>query len=214
MPVSEPPDVHAASLAESAALSANQVPGMIAPLDIVAALNQAEVNFVLVGAHGLSGWVADPRATRDVDVVVMSRHLKRATRALLEAFPHLQSVEYPAVIRFRDRTSGKIVIDALKQRELYREAFKHTRTVSASGQTYKIPSLEMALAMKFAAMLSPNRDDADRFQDAHDFINIVRANPEFDRKKAAALGEQVCAGGGSDLLEMVRKVQAGEKLSL
>ncbi|HEV3117395.1 MAG TPA: hypothetical protein VGY58_10095 [Gemmataceae bacterium] len=102
----------------------------------------------------------------------------------------------------------------LKQRELYREAFKHTRTVSASGQTYKIPSLEMALTMKFAAMLSPNRDDADRFQDAHDFINIVRANPEIDRKKAAALGELVCAGGGNDLLEMVRKVQAGEKLTL
>ena len=135
MPASHLPDAHAASLAESTALSANQVPGMIAPLDIVAALNQARVNFVLVGAHGLSGWVADPRATRDVDVVVMSRHLKRATRALLEAFPHLEIVEYAAVIRFRDRTSGKMVI-------------------------------------------------------------------------------AVFPGGGNDLLEMVRKVQAGEKLSL
>ena len=187
---------------------------MIAPLDIVAVLNQARVNFVLVGAHGLTGWVADPRATGDVDVVVMSRHLKRATRVLLETFPNLDTIDHPAVVRFRDRASGKIVIDVLKQRELYREVFKHTCVVSAAGQTYKIPSLEMALTMKFAAMLSPNRDDADRFQDAHDFINIVRANPEMDRKKAAALGELVHEGGGNDLLEMVRKVQAGEKLTL
>src|SRR6266852_1254321 len=100
MPVSQSPDDHAASLAESTALSANQVSRMIAPLDIVAVLNQAKVNFVLVGAHGLSGWVADPRATRDVDLVVMSRHLKRATRALLETFPHLEVVEHPAVVRF------------------------------------------------------------------------------------------------------------------
>ena len=162
----------------------------------------------------MSGWVADPRATRDVYVVVMSRHLKRATRALLEAFPHWEAVEHPAVVRLRDRASGNVVIDLLKQRELYCEAFNHTHLVSAAGQTYKIPSLEMALAMKFAAMLSPNRDDADRYQDAHDFINIVRANPEIHREKAAVIGELVFAGGGEDLLEMVRKVRAGEKLNI
>ena len=214
MPVSRLPRDHAMSLAESAALSANQMPHVIAPLDVIAALNQAKVNFVLVGAHGLSGWVSDPRATRNVDVVVMSRHLKRATRALLEAFPHLEPVDHPVVVRLRDRASGNVLIDLLKQRELYREAFKHTQLVSAGGQTYKIPSLEMALAMKFAAMLSPNRDDADRYQDAHDFINIVRANPEIDREKTAAVGELVFAGGGEDLLEMVRKVRAGEKLNI
>ena len=38
------------------------------------------------------------------------------------------------------------------------------------GQHYLIPSLEMALAMKFVPMVSPNRQDLEgKYQDAHDF---------------------------------------------
>jgi hypothetical protein len=107
-----------------------------------------------------------------------------------------------------------VAIDLLKQRALYRQTFKHTVSVSAGGQTYKIPTLEMALTMKFAAMVSPNREDAARYQDAHDFICMVHANPSMDRMRLAELGELVYSGGGAGLLEMVRKVQAGEPLAL
>jgi hypothetical protein len=209
-----PTNIHVISLGQSAALSDLQVPNVIAPLDVIRVLNEAKVNFVLVGAHGLSGWIAEPRATQDVDVVVMTKHLKRASQSLIAAFKQLEADDEPAVIRFRDRASGVIAIDVLKQRELYRQAFKHTRSVTASGQTYKIPSLEMALTMKFAAMVSPNRADADRFQDAHDFILMVKANAKKDRKKLIELGDLVCADGSEQLLEMVRKVEAGEKLVL
>jgi hypothetical protein len=208
------PDIHATSIDKSATLSAMQVPHVISPQDVIAVLNEAKVKFVLVGAHGLSGWVAKPRATEDVDVVVMDRHLKKATRALMAAFPGLEAQDEAVVIRFRDKASGEVAIDVLKQRELYREAFKHTRIVSASGRSYRIPTLEMALTMKFAAMVSPNRAEANRFLDAHDFIRMVQANKEVDRKKLAILGELVFSGGGPEVLEMVRKVHAGEKLIL
>jgi hypothetical protein len=207
-------EIHSQSLAKSASLSSLQMDNAVAPLLVIAALNDAGVNFVLVGAHGLSGWIGKPRATEDVDVVVMTRHLKKATRALEAAFPHLEAHDHGEVIRLRDRQSGAVAIDLLKQRELYRQAFMHTITVSIGGQSYKIPSLEMALTMKFAAMVSPNRDDAARYQDGHDFIRIVRGHPEMDRARLTELGELVYSGGGEALLEMVRKALAGEPLIL
>ena len=47
----------------------------------------------LVGLHGLSGWMREPRATQDVDVIVALRQHHKATRALLAAFSELEAVE-------------------------------------------------------------------------------------------------------------------------
>ena len=43
---------------------------------------------------------------------------------------------------------------------------------------------------------------------------IVKANPERDRETLEGLGEAGYNGGGEELLEMVRKAQAGERLNL
>lgn len=207
-------DIHSRSLDKSATLSGLLVESSVSPFEVIATLNDAHVNFVLVGAHGLVGWMEKPRATEDVDVVVMTKHLKKAVRALTTAFPQLLPHDLGAVVRLSDRTSGAVVIDLIKQQELFRQAFRHTQTVTAGGQTYKIPSLEMALAMKFAAMISPNRGDAEKYQDAHDFIRIAQRHPEADPAILASLGECVYAGGGPGLLEMLRKARSGEKLDL
>jgi hypothetical protein len=206
--------IHAQSLETSAALSIMQGATMLALQDVIRVLNEAEVQFVLIGAHGLAGWLRKPRATQDVDVVVSEKHLKKATRALVAAFPNLEPIDLEVVIRFKDRVSGSIVIDVVKPRTLYRQAFKNTHAVSAGGQTYRIPSLEMALAMKFAAMISPTRDYDDKLLDGHDFVRMVKVNPDLNQTKLTELGELVYGGGGADLLEMIRKVRAGEPLIL
>jgi hypothetical protein len=72
----------------------------------------------------------------------------------------------------------------------------------------------MALAMKFAPMVSPNRDGAKKLVDAHDFIMIVRANPEIDLSTLTELGDLLYPGGGKELLDLVRRVRTGETLIL
>jgi hypothetical protein len=206
--------VHASNLEATAALSIMQGASMLTPQDVIGVLNEAGVQFVLIGGHGLAGWLRKPRATQDVDVVVSERHLKKATVALVAAFPNLEPIDLEVVIRFKDRDSGAIVIDVVKPPTLYRQTFKNTHSVSAAGQTYRIPSLEMALAMKFAAMVSPNRDYDDKLLDGHDFVRMVKVNPELNQTKLAELGELVYGGGGAELLEMFRKVRAGEPLIL
>lgn len=208
-------DIHVQSLATSSALSEYYVPNLITPLEVIRVLNAARVKFMLLGAHGLGGWTREPRATKDVDVLVAARGHKKAVSALLAVYPHLQAEDNEVVTRLRDPETGTIVIDVMKPNQpLYRDALKNTHAVESEGQEYLVPSLEMGLAMKFSAMISLTRSDDKKHIDAADFIRMVRANPDLDLENLHALGQLVYNGGGDEIVENVRKVRAGEKLTL
>ena len=66
----------------------------------------------------------------------------------------------------------------------------------------------------YAAMISPTREDRKKLLDAHDFITMVRFNPEFNRAKVAELGELVYPGSGAEITELARKALAHEKIDL
>ncbi len=213
--VAQVKETHERNLWKSSVLSSFQVSGMISPLDVIRVLNDARIRFVLVGAYGLAGWIKEPRATEDVDVVVASKQVKKAVTALCEAFSQLEPVELPVVVRLRDREAHAVAIDVMKPaQQPYRALFRHTHTVVSGDQTYRVPSLEMAIVMKFAAMTSLYRAEKDKYQDAHDFILLIENNPEYDRERLAELGALLYPEGGKDVLEMARKAQAGEKLDI
>lgn len=44
-------------------------------------------------------------------------------------------------------------------------------------------------------------------------MDIVQRNPEIDQALLTELGDLVYNGGGKEIVEMVRKVRAGEKLT-
>jgi hypothetical protein len=208
-------EVHTKSLAKATTLSGFQVMSAIAPLEVIAVLNGARISFVLVGAYGLAGWTKKPRATEDVDLVVAARHHKKAVKALLAAFPDLEADDHEVVTRLRRKETREVTVDLMKPNQpLYRDAFKHTISISTGGQEYRIPSLELALVMKFGAMISLTRADAKKHMDAHDFIQMVHVNPAIDPNKLALLGDLVYSGGGQEIVEKVRQVRAGEKLNL
>jgi hypothetical protein len=86
--------------------------------------------------------------------------------------------------------------------------------VQANGTSYRIPTATVALAMKFAAIVSLHVGDVDRYQHLHDFMCIAKCNPEIDLASLSQLGDKVYRGGGQKIVEKVRKVRAGEKLQL
>ncbi len=201
------------SLMTSTQLSSWGSKMVLAPLDVIGVLNRAKVSFVLAGGYGIEVWRKEPRATKDVDLVVATRHLKKAVKALCMAFPNLEPVDTNVVIRLKDRDTKGVLIDLTKQQQqLYREVFKHTKQIGSGKDSYRIPSLEMALAMKYSAMASPNRVVESKYQDAHDFILMVKNNPDFHRDKLAALGDLVYPGGSTEILELARQALAGESL--
>src|SRR5438067_2353696 len=84
---------------------------VVRPEDVIAALHRAGVRCVLMGTHGLGGWRSEPRATQDVDVLVPKRDVRKAVRALRERYPDLEVSDTPAVARFIDPATGKVVLD-------------------------------------------------------------------------------------------------------
>ena len=191
------------------------MPHFIRPEEVIRVLNTAKITFTLVGAHGLGGWTGKPRATEDVAIVVIQRQVKKAVTLLTKAFPNLEVDDQPAVVRLRDRETGAVAIDVMKPNQsVIHAALKHTETVQSGRLKYKVPSLEMALALKFAPMISLNRSELDKQQDAVDFGRVVLSNVNVDLDKLATLGELVYPGGGNEILEFVRRVRAGEQLIL
>jgi hypothetical protein len=206
---------HLQGLYKTATLTGFQVVDTLDPLDVIKILNAQGINFVLVGAYGMVGWTKEARATEDVDLVVAARHHKKTISLLTAAFPQLQAKDHEVVTRLCDRDTGQVMIDLMKPiQPLYRAAFKFTQPVVAGKEGYRVPSLEMALAMKFAPMISLTRADKDKFQDAHDFILMVEANADINLEKLAELGEMVYSGGGQEIVERVRQVRAGERMKL
>jgi len=186
---------------------------MVTPEAVIRILNRAKVKFVLMGAHGIGGWCVEPRATQDVDVLIMKRHHATAVKAMQKAFPGLIIVDLPVVTRFLDPLDEQVVIDLMKPEEdLYAEAF---RSAVAVGKSHRIPSLEVALACKYAALVSENRIARKKALDEADFISMALRN--YDQIKTDvlfSLGEMAKNGGGTEVLRLVEDAKAGRRLNL
>jgi hypothetical protein len=175
--------------------------------ELIRLLNGAGVKFILMGHHGISGWLSHVRATRDVDVLVQKRHRGKALRAIQAAYPSLTQVDLAVLTRFLDPNSGEPVIDVMRPTDLYAEAFKNTVRV---GDSHDVPNLELALAAKFAALVSRNRDEEKKHLDASDFIQVVKRNHvAIDETRLRQLGNAVYSGGGDALAKLVADVKAG-----
>lgn len=207
------PDVHVREIGMTSALTRQQVMHPIPVEAIVRVLNSEKIRFVLAGAHGTAGWRNQARATEDVDLVVMAKHVKKATRLLTVAYPDLDAEDHEVVVRLRHRETKKVAIDLMKTNQpLYAAAFKHALPTTIQGAPCLIPTLEMALAMKFSAMISLTREDYKKHMDAADLIRMVKVNSDIDLAKLAMLGDLVYPGAGKEIVDKVRQVRAGERL--
>ncbi|HEX3313907.1 MAG TPA: hypothetical protein VHR72_03395, partial [Gemmataceae bacterium] len=207
-------ETHPWNLERSSQLSRLQVDNPIAVHEVIRVLNRAKVSFVLVGAYGIAGWLKKPRATEVVDVVVAARQVKKAVRELVAAFPELDPEEHEVVVRLRQRSTKMVAIDVMKPvQPPYMEIFKHTKKTTSGKESYRIPTLEMALACKFAPLVSLTRSETDKQRDAFDFRQMIDANPDIDLDVLEAIGERIFPGGGKELVEKVGQVRAGKRLT-
>jgi len=178
----------------------------IEPREVIKVMNKAKIKFTLVGAHGIAGWLLDPRASQDVDLIIHARH-KAAVQAVRKAFPELTVVDLAVVTRFIDTATKQAVIDLMKpQSDLHKEVGNYSVSV---GKTHSVPDLEMALALKYAAMESPNREVNKKRQDHVDFVSMVYAHgDEIAEDRLFSLGEMVKNGGGKAILKLVEEARA------
>jgi hypothetical protein len=183
---------------------------MVAPEDVIAALNRANVRFMLIGNYGITGWRDEPRATEDVDILVQKRDHLKAVQLIHMAFPRLEVMVFETPVRFLDPTTRRRLIDLWKPNQpLFKVAFRQMIFVE---EGYHIPNLEFALACKFVTMRSPSRPQDKQFLDAADFMSIVEKNaPAIRLDRLRRLGERVYPGGGAEILQLVEDAKAGRR---
>lgn len=86
----------------------------VTPKGVIAALNRAKINPVLMGTPGLVGYRSEPRATQHADVLVTKKDVRKEVRVLEEEFPYLEVYDDSAVVRFVNLANGKVYIDVMK----------------------------------------------------------------------------------------------------
>jgi hypothetical protein len=159
-----------------------------------------------MGLHGYVGYLPDPRATQDVDVLVPYAQRKRAQKAIQEAWPDLIVRELSQVVRFMDPNdlypNGQLkpVIDLMLPWGKFQETILKEFVVVDEKTRHRIPRLEAALVSKYGAMVSPHRDWDKKEQDAVDFRRMVRANHDrIQRNELRRLADQVWQNGGNEI---------------
>jgi hypothetical protein len=185
----------------------------VTPEHVIQVLHEAGIKCILMGAHALNTYRDEPRATQDVDILVRKKDLSKALRVLSMAFNGLILQDTPEVTRFVDPATNKVVLDLMKPSPgVFQVIFRHTLAV---GDTHLIPDLEMALAAKFAAMVSPNRRPDKKMLDAADFANVVMGHRSaISVKKLQRLAAKVYPDGDKEILQVIQDIDAGRTIRI
>jgi hypothetical protein len=171
----------------------------ILPQEVIDVINAAGINnWVLMGLHGYLGYMPEPRATQDVDIMVPYSARARATNAIASRWPELIVRELSQVTRFLDpldvdfQGQPKPAVDIMHPWSPFQELILKEYVIVDQETQHRIPTLEAALVSKYAAILSPYRDREKREYDAGDFRRLARANQNRirtdDLRRIAGLG--------------------------
>ena len=205
------------SFEQSHRLSQQQADDAVSPYELTAILNEGGIKYVLIGGHVLGYLTGTPRATVDVDVIISSAHVAKAVKAIKARYPQLTSEDLVYNVRFSSSRPSRVDperIDVVRAENPFfqRIVDRHATPIQSRGQRVYVPTVEAAIALKFAAAISPNRGDENRPQDRIDLLAIVRKHRQLDLGTLAELGDLVYPGGGVELQNFVRDVQAGKNV--
>jgi hypothetical protein len=167
--------------------------------------------WVLMGLHGCVGYLSQPRATQDVDIMVDRQERDLAVSAILQRWPQLEMRDSSIVVRFVDpgeAHAGQMpqgVIDIMLPNDECQLCILNECVHIEPRSGHRLPTREAALAAKYSALISPYRDWVRKSYDAGDLRSIILAAPQLiNRGEAYRLGELIFPGGGNELLEFIK----------
>ena len=85
--------------------------------------------------------------------------------------------------------------------------FRYTHRVQTNEGAYRIPSLEMALAEKYSAIVSPYRRGMLKYRDKYEFALLIDRHPDFECQRLRKLADFVCVGGGKSIMRDIRQMR-------
>ena len=207
------------NLQKSYELSSQQLEDAVNPLEVAALFEKERVSYVLIGGHMLSFYTGTIRATVAVDFIIGAADFSRAAKVIDQAYTQFKQHDRVYHVTYDSKVPGlkdSERIDLVKDGfPLFREVVKkYCHIIKAGKHTVKLPTAEAAIALKFAASISPNRGDENKPIDNADLLKLVRVRNQFDTAVLTILGDRVYLGGGKELVSIVEDIRSGKAVSL
>ncbi len=207
------------NLQKSYELSSQQVEDAVSPLEVAALFEEKRLSYVLIGGHMLSFYTGTARATVDVDFIVSGSDFARAAKAVKSAYSQFKAHDQVHHVTYDSRRPNQkdperidLVRDSFP---LFREIVaKYCHILRTREHTVKIPTIEGAIALKFAASISPNRGDENKPVDNADLLRLIRSRSSLNTDALGKLGDLVYQGGGKELVSIIEDIRSGKAISL
>lgn len=151
---------------------------------LVAALEEREISWCMIGGLAVNHWAAEPMATADVDMVIVADRVEEAAEAL-ESLGFSQQ-RFAWSINFKGESKVSIQIST---EEMYLEFPNRAVPANVHGILMRVASLEDTLAGKLAAYREPERRPTKKLKDLLDIGRLVETHPEL----AKTLPEDILA---------------------
>jgi hypothetical protein len=157
---------------------------------------------VLIGGLAV-GYHGRPRATLDVDLLIPGKKLIDVREAL-EAKGY-EVKPFPGMIRtYRaGDASGESLADIVSREAnpTLREAARHSEPATLFGQPVNVIRRGALVALKFHAVVSPDRKLADRYQDIADIGHVIAKHFDAEDRRIAGWVAATIDGNAKAKLE-------------
>ncbi len=88
------------------------------------------------------------------------------------------------------------------------------KNIQATKENIKIPVLEAAIVLKFAACISPNRPVEDKLVDQADLIQLIKSENKLNKIILSTLSETIYTGGSNELMQVIEDVLNNKTINL
>jgi Nucleotidyl transferase AbiEii toxin, Type IV TA system len=144
---------------------------------LVAALEEREISWCMIGGLAVNHWAEEPMATADVAIVITSERIEEATEALKSL--GFSEKRFPWSINFKGESKVSIQIST---EEMYLDFPQRAIPANVHGILMRVASLEDTLAGKLAAYQEPQRRPTKRLKDILDIARLTESHPELLEK--------------------------------
>ena len=149
---------------------------------LVAALEEREISWCMIGDLAVNHWAAEPMATADVDLVIASEKIEEAAEALKGLGFSENRFDWSINFKGESKVSIQISTEAM-----YGEFPSRSVPSEVHGILMRVASLEDTLKGKIAAYSEKGRRGSKKLKDLTDISRLLETHPELSEKIPAEI---------------------------
>ena len=141
---------------------------------LVAALEEREISWCMIGGLAVNHWAMEPMTTADVDLVIVSDKIEEAAETLKSL--GFTEKRFQWSINFKGESKVSIQVST---EEMYLGFPERSVAATVHGILMRVASLEDTLKGKIAAYEEPQRRPSKRQKDLADLSRLLESHPSI-----------------------------------